>query len=174
MRSCQEIQLLNAVRQIKLQQIDEALNTLDSLGRSLDLATIRFNYYKNIAFMNAAETLHLQLMAASVALQANEQGFEMLAAFIRVFPDFTLGISGSTGTPVSTTSFGSYNIAGALEAYGRYQGIQASMTITAASMSATLGGYQCRADDWNLQAVSLPKKWNRSTNRLPPPRYGSP
>jgi hypothetical protein len=63
LRSGQEIQLLNAVRQNKQKQIEEAQHTLDALKKTKELADMRHEYYTSREFTNTWEQAHLDLQA---------------------------------------------------------------------------------------------------------------
>lgn len=152
MRSTHEIKLLESIKEVKKKQIDEAKDSLEGAQKAKELADIKYQYYKNIKFMNSNEKAHLDLMSTAAVIQAIGQMLELAASFTHPIPDFYEGVAGWASTPVSITAVGGGSkIAPALQAFGRMMGIYSSILSMEASTSATLGGYQRRADDWKLQ-----------------------
>jgi hypothetical protein len=146
LRSTHEINVLNAVRQVREKQIDEAKQALEGMKKSRDLVNIRHTYYANIQFMNPAEMAHLALVGESLRFQAAQAGIDLVAAVLHLLPNLKLGAATSIGT-----TLGGHNLGEAQKAFSDRMGAMASISNTAGSMSATLGGYQRRIDDWKLQ-----------------------
>ena len=146
LRSSHENALLNAVRQIKEKQIDEAKQVLEGLKKSKEVTTIRRDYYKNIAFTNAFEDAHLLQSTLSLLPMGLHSLAEAAAGVLHLIPNAKVGSPTTIGV-----TYGGANIASALQAFGSSLGIAASMLNTGASLSATLGNYHRRFDDWKLQ-----------------------
>jgi hypothetical protein len=153
LRSSHEIELLKAIREIKAQQIDEASNTLAGLMRYEDVITTRQQYYLSRPFMNPFEMGHIALVGTSLISMGAQLGAEVLAAILHLVPNAKAAAPTSVGV-----TYGGDNIASALQAFGTAAGTTASMLNTNASLSATLGGYQRRQEDWTHQAELATKE----------------
>lgn len=151
LRSSHEIRLLEDIRYIKEQQVEEAQRTKEGLEKSLEAADSRYKFYKNVQFMNEEEKIHLMLMGISAGLQLIGQVMEIGAGGAHNIPDVTVGVSGWAGSPVTVVKYGGSNVGSGLEAWAKaFLGL-ASLTNTGAVMASTLGSYRRRQDEWNLQ-----------------------
>ena len=158
LRASQETGLLQAVRQIKVQQIVEAQDNAAALQKTLEMTQLRHDFYQNIAFMNDWETAHLLLVATGGALQLAQGVVEAIAGVGEAVPNVTVGVSGGFSSPVATVTYGGSNLGGAGQSAARILGIAAALSNTLGSMSATMGGYQRRWDEWQLQLKTLSKE----------------
>ena len=147
LRSSHEIDLLKAMREIKKQQIEEANNTLAGLKKYEDVVTARQQYYQSREYMNPFEIGHIALATSSLIPMSAQLGAEVVAAILHLIPNTKAG-----GPTTAGVTYGGDNIASAVQAFGSAAGTTASMLNTAASLSATLGGYQRRQEDWTHQA----------------------
>jgi hypothetical protein len=158
LRAGQETDLLKAVREVKTQQITEAQNTLDGLSKSKEMADARYSFYSNRPFLNEGETAHLTLSASAAIAHAVIEGVQAAASPAYVGPTFYAGIAGSFGSPLEfQTLVSGVGVGASVEAAARVAGIVVELMREGASISATMGGYQRRADEWGLQA-DLAKK----------------
>lgn len=146
-----ETSMVQLVRQVKQQQITEAKTNLEGLHKTKAITEYRYNYYKNMEFTNAFEKAHLDLSNQATFYQVAAQVPELASSIARALPEVDLGASGWAGTPVFKLRYGGSNIGAALEAFSRFMNIMATITNAKASMSATMGGYKRRADEWKLQ-----------------------
>ncbi len=146
LRSDHELKLLDAVKEIKIQQIKEAQNTLEGLQKQKEVVAQRHKYYKEIQFLNAGEAVHLELMGLSLTLQSVQTMMDMIASGLSYIPDFKLGVPTTVGS-----TFGGANLSNAMRAFSAFMGGQASIMSATGSMCATVGGHQRRWDDWKLQ-----------------------
>lgn len=151
LRSSHEIKLLNAVRDIKSQQIEEAKATLEGLRRSKDVISIRYEHYKQIQFMTDWEQISLALTSASLISETAATVLDLIAGGAHVTPKYTVGVSGATGSPVATVTFGGENIARGAESWALFAKDLSSILSIGASMSSTYGNYWRRWDEWKLQ-----------------------
>lgn len=147
LRSGQELRLLQAIHDIRKKQIDEAKNTLEGLMRYEDVIAARQQYYLSRPFMNPFEIGHLALATTSLIPMHAQVGAEITAAVLHLIPN----AKGGAPTTLGVT-YGGANIASAVQSFGSAAGTTASILNTAASLSATFGGYQRRQDDWTHQA----------------------
>jgi hypothetical protein len=152
LRSTEEIRLLDAVRDVRQKQVDEARETLESLRRARRVVEIRHAYYRDIEFLSAGERTHLDLTLAATLIQTVQQLLEMAAAPLSSYPEFYFGGAGWAGSPLSFVhAAGGSKLATALGATSRALGIAASISTAGAALSSTMAGYGRRRDEWNLQ-----------------------
>ena len=150
LRSSNEISLLNAVRQVREKQIEEAKDALEGLNKALEIADERYKYYSSREFMNAAEIANTTLTSSALIAQTVGTTLDLLAATSYLVPDATAGASGLS-SPVVTVSIGGMNLGhGASSGSDVARGLAAVLN-TGASLSAAIAAYQRRADDWGLQ-----------------------
>jgi len=152
LRSSHEIALLEAVLQVKQNQFDEAQDTLDSLGKSKEMAVKRQKYYSSRVFINSCEGMHLILTSEAIVAQAIIEGVMSGASSAHMLPTVTTGGAGwSSPVQLSTTIDGNKEGASA-EAEGKAMSTVVSVIKEAAGLIGTVGGYMRRADDWAHQA----------------------
>jgi Tc toxin complex TcA C-terminal TcB-binding domain/ABC toxin N-terminal region/Neuraminidase-like domain len=147
LRSRHEVALLQAMRDTRKKQVDEANQTLAGLQRYKDVVTARQDYYRSRPFTIAEEQTHLALQQASLIPLGLQAGAEVLAAIMHLIPDAKLGFFTTAGT-----TYGGSNIASGIQASGSAAATAASILNTIGSLNATLGGYRRRQDDWTHQA----------------------
>lgn len=157
LRSSHELQLLDAVRDVKQQQIREAERALDGLRKAKDVLEVRYDFYRTAVFINPSEQQALILSGLAAEIQLMSQSIVAGAAPVRAVPDFTAGMNGISPT-TSVEVGGGTKSADAMETFGHSMGIYASLVGSNASMSATLGGYQRRADEWKREEQALAKE----------------
>ncbi len=138
LRSAHEIQLLEAVRQIKDLQIKEANQSKESLDKSKDVTQARYDYYSKLIKEGQSknEKLHLEKLEWANTYQLIGQASDVAASIAHLFPTFTIGLSGVSGSPVSTVGIGGPNFGTALQAtagvfrglatHNSYEGTRAS------------------------------------------------
>jgi receptor-binding and translocation channel-forming TcA subunit of Tc toxin/ABC toxin-like protein/neuraminidase-like protein/putative peptidoglycan binding protein len=146
LRSTHEINLLNAARQVKEKQLDEAKENIEGLKKSRELAKLRLDYYRTIEFLNAAERKHLALGEESITLQTVKAGIDLIANTLFFVPDVKVGGPFTIGATMGGQFFGN-----AIRAYSASLGELASIKNATGSLASTYGGYQRRFDDWKLQ-----------------------
>jgi peptidoglycan hydrolase-like protein with peptidoglycan-binding domain len=151
MRSQHEIMLLDAVKEVRRKQIDEARETIRSLSESKNSAEEKKQYYESREFMNLAEIAAMTLSGISTALDAAIATGYIISGGLKLIPDFMGGVSGFGGSPQVDATFGGQQIGNAGEMAARtLQSIAAALD-KGASISTTVGSYMRRKDDWDLQ-----------------------
>jgi peptidoglycan hydrolase-like protein with peptidoglycan-binding domain len=147
LRSGQEVNVLKAVRQVKQYQLDEARSALEALRKYQEIVTARQQFYLNRPSRNEFETRQLERISASIPFLQTQEGAEALAAILCLIPGIKTGAPTTLGA-----TYGGDNLGPAAQAYGAKAGANASMLNTSASLSATLGSFERRQDDWDHQA----------------------
>ncbi|HZD00263.1 MAG TPA: neuraminidase-like domain-containing protein [Actinomycetes bacterium] len=152
LRSSNEIELLQAVRQIRQSQIDDAQATLAGLEKAQALAQERKDYYTSRDFINAWEGVALGLNSISALAETGVALGYILAGGLTLIPKFVAGASGFGGSPHVTAEV----IDGFKFSRGSEMAVQTLSAIARASdklaaLSSTIGSYRRRADDWDFQ-----------------------
>lgn len=151
LRANQEVEVQTTLLDIKSAQVAEAQNQIEALQNQKAVIQTRYDFYSKIEFMNKWEDYALKLQAAALLLNALALPLDQAASEAHIIPTFSGGVSGFGGTPEATMSFGGSNVASAASAQASVVRGLASLGTEAAGMSATMGGHQRRADEWDLQ-----------------------
>jgi hypothetical protein len=151
LRQGQEIKLIEAVKAVREQQIEEAKENLEGLRKNKELITIRRNYYLNIEKINASETLNQEKLKQALTWQQTAQGINISASVAHAVPSFDLGISGFGGSPKAGIMFGGPNIGNSLQAFAGGFTVLANKESYEANKASINAGHDRRWDDWKLQ-----------------------
>ena len=151
LRSQHELQLLDAVRQIKEQQIEEADKAVKGSKGSRRITEARRDYYRDIEKINAQERAHMDSLGTAHIFSQIAQGIQAAVAAAHIVPNFDVGTSGWAGTPVVKASFGGNNLGSALQGAAGVLEMIARQHNRDATMASIKGGYDRRWDDWKLQ-----------------------
>src|SRR5436309_2612202 len=165
LRSSNEISLLNAVREVKKNQIEEANNALEALNKALEIADERYKYYSSREFMNAAEIANTTLTSAALIPQAVGIGLDAFAGVAHLAPAGTAGASGLS-SPVVTLTYGGLNVGNGASSWADVARGTAAVLHTGASLSAAIATYQRRADDWGLQKTLASKEQGQINKQI--------
>ncbi len=148
LRSSHEVKLLQAVRDFKASQVDEAIENLNSLNRSRDVIQAKKQYYETRLFKNEKERHQSELMNLSLDSQKGATASELIGTFLAGFPQVTVGLWSWGAT------FGGQQLADATKFASSILSMTANIQSTGASLSGIEGGFQRRQDDWTFQAQS--------------------
>jgi hypothetical protein len=150
-RQGQEIRLLEAVKTVKEQGIEEAKENLAGLRKSRELAAIKQAYYESREFMNVGEIVAMSLNTAATILDIPVSVGYIVGGVLKAIPNFMLGASGFGGTPKATaeTGGGAFGDAAKFAAEGLSH--IARHLEKQAALSATVASYDRRKDDWDFQ-----------------------
>jgi len=151
MRSQHEIQLLEAVKQVRKKQIDEVVETIGSLNKSKESAEEKKIYYEGRDFMNAGEIIAMTLSGISTALEATVAIGYIVSGGLKLIPDFLAGAAGFGGTPTVNATMGGQQIGNSAEMAIQTLRSIATALDKGAAISSTLGSYYRRKDDWDFQ-----------------------
>lgn len=148
LRNNHEKRLLEAVKIIKEQQIEEAQCSLEGLKRTKESTTLRRDHYEQLLseFMNLEEKAHGNLMLVSLLLQTVQTGVKLGSVAASLMPN----IKGGFVTTLGVT-FGGENTGNAASRASDAIGSLVSTMGSAASLISTMGSYRRRAQDWGLQ-----------------------
>ncbi|HSO00747.1 MAG TPA: neuraminidase-like domain-containing protein, partial [Candidatus Nanopelagicales bacterium] len=152
LRSNHEVQLLDAVRRVKAQQVTEAQESLAALRKTREMASLRHEFYRDVPFLNSAEIAHLTMSGAAAVGQAVIEGIMAGAAASYPIPATTVGAAGWAASAVAiNTPVDGARIGAGVEAGAKAASIAVSLMREAAAVSATMGGYRRRWDEWKRE-----------------------
>jgi len=151
LRSSQEINLLNKVREVKEKQVKEAITTWEGLSNTKKVTEARRDYYRDILRINEREQLHLDKMEAATILQSVGQGIEILAGALALIPNFKVGIAGAFGSPQVGMDYGGFQLSSAVQVASRVLSLLSAIQSYEANRASIMGGFDRRWDDWKLQ-----------------------
>ncbi len=150
-RATQEVGILQSIFTVKKRQLEEAKAQYAALGQSRDAAIARRDYYSSRDFMNPAESAGMVLSGQALAVEAAATLSEMLAAAAHALPSMAIGAAGFGGTPFVTASHGGQALGNvATSSAGVLRSIASTLS-HGAGLANTLGSYQRRSEDWDLQ-----------------------
>lgn len=147
LRSGQELRLLEAVREIRVKQIEEAKANIDGLRASRQIAETRKQYYESREFVNALEKISLALAAATVVpLEASAQ-LRILAGLLEKTGGQKLGSPTTAGVEI-----GGYYFGVSLEEAALALDAVSNILNLGSQLTGRMGEYARRQDEWDLQA----------------------
>jgi len=158
LKNDQEARVLAAVMAMKQQQVSEAVVQLDSVRKSIDVTTLKSQYYHSRPFMNAAETLAEQLTLEALVAQAAALLLNTGAAIAHALPSLSIGVAGFGGSPTFSIGFSADNIAGVMSGFAQVKSGVGTALQTGSSLATTLASHQRRMDDWQFQAALADKE----------------
>ncbi len=146
-----ELKVLNAVRDIKILQINEAREQVETLKLTKKVTEERHTYYKAVEKINSEEQLSLDKLKSSHDYQLAAQGVKLAASLISLIPDIDLGASGFGGSPLAKFKIGGLNLGQASNAASDILSFISAMAANESNRASVKGGYERRFDDWKLQ-----------------------
>jgi len=150
LRAGQELSLLVLLSAVKQRQVEEAQANVDALAVALDVVAARKAYYHGRQFMNAAETGASTMSASAMIVQAVGATTTAAGGTAHLLPTGNVGTVGPF--PITLLEGGGSNAGHAGVSAGQVLGIAAGILHESAAITATMGGYQRRMDDWQFQA----------------------
>ncbi|MBX7157800.1 MAG: hypothetical protein K1X66_05395 [Verrucomicrobiae bacterium] len=150
LRNTQESALLKMTRSMKESQIEASKETVQSLTAGLAQASARQHYYTQLLEQGLSPAEITQIVTMSIAQVFNIlSGITRTAAAIgHAIPQIDI-MAGFT--PNVITSYGGREIGGALSAHSSGLATIADQFNFAANMSSLIGGFERRAQEWELQ-----------------------
>ncbi|RQO30137.1 hypothetical protein DBR32_11160 [Taibaiella sp. KBW10] len=152
LRSVHELDLLDKIKEIKTQQIEEATRTLDGLRLTKTNTQIRYDFYSSRPFKNANEQKHLDKIQSAMTFQVIQGALQTTAGVLSAIPTFHLQAI------ASGLSSGGLQWANIMQAASAATGIKVAVDNAKGSMAVTSGGYERRRDDWQFQAKTAAKE----------------
>lgn len=161
LRSGQELRLLQAVRDVRVKQIDEAKTNIAALQKSHEMAEARKDYYESREFISALETIALTISnLAQIPLGAKATS-EALSVVVNLIPDAKAGAPTSLGV-----TLGGSNIGSSEAAHGRWMETLAMLLNIGSLSVGRMAEYTRRQDEWSLQANLATKELKQVDQQL--------
>jgi len=151
LRSAHEQRLLEAMKDIRQKQVEEALESKASLEKAKAVITERQLFYSTRQFMNAAESTSMLLGALSSYLGLIANGISTGGASAASIPEFTVGVAGWAGSPTTLATTGGKQAANVAGSWSKAFELLSSYTNLLASLTGTMGNYSRRWEEWQLQ-----------------------
>ncbi|WP_160717892.1 neuraminidase-like domain-containing protein [Chitinophaga solisilvae] len=153
LRAGHERNMQDAVRLVKVKQLEEAQRNLEGLREARKITTERKDYYTRLVNegWKDGEKMAYGLSVASTVIDAAVAAGFVTSGGLKLIPSFLAGSAGFGGTPTVQVKFGGNEIGnGAEMAVRTLQTIGATLDKTAGLM-LTAAGYERRAEEWGLQ-----------------------
>lgn len=150
LRQSHELRLLEAVKAIKEQQIDDAKLAREGLQKNKELITIRRDFYSSREFLNPGEFAAMALSSAALIPKTAGTVADGLSSVMFLLPDFNLGAAG-LATPYVVAKTGGSSLGKSSERGANVLHQVAAFLEWSASIVGTLAGYQRRKQDWEFQ-----------------------
>jgi len=153
LRSKNGLAVLNAVLQVKKQQVEEATHSLEGLQQQQALVQTRIDYYQGLisAGLIGWETASLNLTQAAIGGEQAAVAIEYLGDVLALIPDFDVGASGFGGSPLAAVKFGGTQLGQSMRAMaGAIRGT-AGVMHSQANVASTQATYQRRTAEWQFQ-----------------------
>ncbi len=150
-RSAGEVNLQKGIEEVRTRQIAAAEAQIEVLEASKQAFVDRKSFYVGRELMNTWEAAALVMHGLSLIPQGIAIVADGLAAVAHVFPSIEAGAAGAGGSPMATVKIGGPNVGHGADKAAWMSRMAAAILQTGAELSATLGGYQQRQDDWTLQ-----------------------
>ena len=147
-RTSQEVVMMNAVRDIKAGQLDEAKENLNSLLGLQATVELKRDYYASRPYKNESESTYFSSTNLASELEQILAINNTLASFIFLIPHTTIGPF-SFGITAGGITFGNAAVSAM-----RATESMASLLRLHGEMANVKGNYDRRQDDWTFQAQS--------------------
>ena len=151
MRAGQELDIQTRLLDVKTEQVTEAQDQITALQNQQAVVQIRYNFYSTIAFMNAWEIAAIALQGAAVIANGVAVILDLTSGVAHMIPTLQFGAVGFGGSPMMTATYGGENVGNAATSAASVSRGLAGILGELGGMAATMGGYQRRMDEWNLQ-----------------------
>lgn len=153
LRSRHERLMLDRVRLIKNQQVDETLKIWEGQQEARKVVEERKAYYERLIRdgLSGWEIASLALSGGAIISEIVATVLSAAAAGTSLIPHFSGGAAGFGGSPLFIVTTGGGNIAGGLSNAASVVKSVANILQMGSSLTATLGSYSRRADEWDFQ-----------------------
>lgn len=148
LQTSHEAAVLQLTWDIKTSQKAEADASLAALEAGLESASARFQHYERLLQkgLSPAETAEIVCMSVAQVMHQISNGFRIASSASYLIPDVTVGYPPSISTTIGGSSLGS-SLNGNAEFFS---GLSDALSF-GASLSSLLGGFERRAEEWDLQ-----------------------
>jgi hypothetical protein len=153
LRSAAEKKLQDQVRAVNQRAIDEATQQLDVLAKNRAVVSARHDHFASLkdSVMNGWETAAMAMSVGGLVAEAVATALHSTSGAAHVFPDLQFGASGVGGSPHMTVKIGGVNVGHGADNFAKAARVVAAILQAGAQMSATMGGYQRRQDEYQFE-----------------------
>jgi hypothetical protein len=151
LRQSQEIRLLEAVKAVREQQIEEAKENLEGVKKSKELAEIKEKYYGEKKFTSDLEYAAQVLNVMSTSIDSGIAVGYITASIITLLPILGIGGSGFGGSPVATAETGGQSAGQSASLYMKTLEVTAHALDKVAATINTQASYERRKEEWDFQ-----------------------
>lgn len=151
LRQNQEIRLLEAVKAVREQQIDEAKENAEAIRRSRQTTEERRNFYRTVKKVTTWEAASMVTHGLGIASEIVATVMNAAAGTAHLAPNFTMGASGFGGSPHAVMHYGAENIAKSAFNWSAFFNGLGGILHSGANLMATQASNERRWDDWKLQ-----------------------
>lgn len=151
LRANQDIDIQTRLLDIKTRAVAEAESQVAALQNQKAAVQIRHDFYAGIEFMNAWEVVASSLHLQATLINGLAVPLDLTASVAHLTPEMTFGATGWAGSPTSLVKVAGQQVAASLASSASAQRGMAGILSEAAGMATTIGSYQRRMDEWNLQ-----------------------
>jgi len=153
LHSTHETQLLEAIRELKQRQIDDAKASKVALEASRRVLEERHTFYETREAKSFKEQHHLDKLEEAQDYQDRSNTIELLRSALGLLPDFDIGVEGFASSPTVKASWGGSNIMSYMGAIAQSFAMSAQLATYNANKAVTEAGYERRQEDWDFQAT---------------------
>jgi len=158
LHSVNEINLQEAVREVRKDQIKEAKENWDGLEKSKDMAEEKKDYYSSRQFINANESVFIQKANETASKNRELESNDRLIGYINMIPGFSVGFAGFGGSPSFNLSTGPSLITSPMQGSSTAKGHEISAIGQESSLNSSIGSFNNRFDEWKFQATLADKE----------------
>jgi len=151
MRQGQEINLLEAIKDVRDKQVEEAKENLRSLKKSRLVIKERRNHYRDIEKVSGWETASMVSHGLGIISEVVATILNATAGGSHLAPEFIVGAAGAFGSPVALVSYGGQEVGKSSFNWATFFGGLGGVLHSAGNLIATQASNERRWEDWKLQ-----------------------
>ena len=165
-RATHELNMLQLVKEVKKQQIEEAVQSKKALETTRQVTDIKYKHYNQIERISEHEQTNIDDLRMAQTFNQVSQGMSAAVSLAHLIPDFNLGASGWAGSPVATAMYGGNNLGNSLKAAQTIITMIASQYSHEANMASIKGGHDRRWNEWKLQEKMAKKELDQIDKQI--------
>jgi Tc toxin complex TcA C-terminal TcB-binding domain/Neuraminidase-like domain/Salmonella virulence plasmid 28.1kDa A protein len=150
LRAGNEIELLEAIKQVKKYQLEEAQHNRNALAESAKMVGDKFSFYNDRERRNTAEDVQVGLMWGGIGLQIASNIISIGGSIAYGIPQVTLGAAGWAASPFAVVEVGGQQAGNTMIAIAKGLNDLASTMYQGASLSGIMANIQRRSEDWDF------------------------
>jgi len=146
-----EIKILNAIKDMKTLQFEEAEEQIEVLKKTKAVTEERNQYYATIEKIITKEQLNLDKLGDAHFWQMLSKSGHATVAVLALIGDIAIGVAGFGGSALTTAMAGGSLLSTAATAASSVFDVLSTAASYEANRASILAGYDRRYDDWKLQ-----------------------